>query len=80
MSQQLGGLNLGTYQGLITGGSIVSGSIIKPGNHQGSLLWTMISPSGPYPGGNRMPLGGPYLDAATINTIATWIDQGAKNN
>ena len=28
--------------------------------------------------GERMPLGGPFLDQATIDTIRTWIDQGAK--
>lgn len=30
--------------------------------------------------GSRMPLGGPYLDQATINQVRTWITQGALNN
>ncbi|HWE62200.1 MAG TPA: cytochrome c [Chloroflexota bacterium] len=77
---QLGGLNLSTYHGLIQGGNIVPGSIVTPGNHANSILYKIISPNGPWPGGNRMPLNGPYLDTATINTIATWIDQGAKDN
>jgi uncharacterized protein (TIGR03118 family) len=29
---------------------------------------------------NRMPLGGPFLDQATIDTVRTWITQGALNN
>jgi mono/diheme cytochrome c family protein len=77
---QSGGLYLGDYQGLIKGGNVVPGPIVKPGNHADSILYQIISPSGSWPGGNRMPLGGPYLDGATINTIATWIDQGAKDN
>jgi mono/diheme cytochrome c family protein len=80
ISQQLGGLYLGSYAGLIKGGTVVPGPIVKRGNHQASTLWQIIQPNGPWPGGNRMPLGGPYLSAAQIQTIATWIDQGAKNN
>ncbi|HWE63377.1 MAG TPA: cytochrome c oxidase subunit II [Chloroflexota bacterium] len=80
ISTNLGGLSLATYQGLLKGGSIVPGPIIKPGSHAASLLYHMISPTGPWPGGNRMPLGGPYLAPSEINKIAAWIDQGAKNN
>jgi uncharacterized protein (TIGR03118 family) len=28
----------------------------------------------------RMPFGGPFLDAATIDTVRAWISQGAQNN
>ncbi|HWE62800.1 MAG TPA: cytochrome c oxidase subunit II [Chloroflexota bacterium] len=80
INNNLGGLNLSTYGGLIKGGNVVPGPIITPGNHANSILYKIISPTGPWPGGNRMPLGGPYLSAAEIQTIATWIDQGAKNN
>jgi len=31
-------------------------------------------------GGARMPLGGPYLDQATIDKIKAWINSGAPNN
>ncbi|HVA90734.1 MAG TPA: c-type cytochrome domain-containing protein [Chloroflexota bacterium] len=75
----LGGLSL-TYAGLQKGGIIVPGPAIKPGDHASSVLWKMIQPGGNWPGGNRMPLGGPYLTTAQITTIATWLDQGAKNN
>lgn len=80
IATQLGGLNLGSYQGLLKGGSIVSGPIIKARDHAHSVLFKMISPSGPWPGGNRMPLGGPYLQPSEINRIAAWIDQGAKDS
>ena len=30
--------------------------------------------------GDRMPLGGPFLDQNTINVIRNWIDDGAKNS
>lgn len=77
---QSGGLSLSSYQGLIKGGNVVPGPVVKAGDHAGSTLWQIIQPSGPWPGGNRMPLGGPYLSAAQMQTIATWIDQGAKND
>lgn len=75
----LGGLSL-TYAGLQKGGIIVPGPAIKPGDHANSVLWKMVQPGGNWPGGNRMPLGGPYLSDAQVQTIATWLDQGAKNN
>jgi uncharacterized protein (TIGR03118 family) len=31
-------------------------------------------------GGSRMPLGGPFLDQATIDQIKSWIASGAPNN
>lgn len=30
--------------------------------------------------GSRMPLGGPFLDQATIDQVRSWIDAGAANN
>ncbi len=30
--------------------------------------------------GSRMPLGGPFLDQATIDQVRSWIDAGAQNN
>lgn len=30
--------------------------------------------------GDRMPLGGPFLDQATIDEVRAWIDAGAPNN
>lgn len=79
VQQRLGGLNLGSYQGLVTGGAVVPGPVFKAGDHVHSTLWRIVRPTGPWPGGNRMPLGGPYLSDDQIRTIAAWIDQGAKN-
>lgn len=76
----LGGLNLSTYQGLLQGGNVVPGPVIKPGNHQASVIWQILKPTPPWPGGNRMPLNGPYLQSFELNKITAWIDQGAKNN
>jgi hypothetical protein len=75
----LGGLSLASYQGLIKGGDVVPGPVVQPGDHAHSTLYTIISPTGPWPAGNRMPLGGPYLQPAAIFLIAAWIDQGARN-
>lgn len=75
-----GDLHLDTYQGLIQGGSLVPGPIIRAGDHTQSILWQITQPGGNWPGGNRMPLGGPYLTTSQIRIIANWIDQGARNN
>jgi len=80
ISNNLGGLSLATYNGLLKGGAIVPGSVFKAGDHKDSVIWKIIQPGTGQPGGNRMPLGGPYLSSHDINTIAAWIDQGAKNN
>ena len=44
---QSGGLNLGNYQGLITGGQIVPGSIVTPGNHAASICTRSSHPPAP---------------------------------
>jgi hypothetical protein len=75
-----GGLNLANYNGLVKGGIVVPGPVFKAGNHKASVIWEITQPNPPWPGGNRMPLGGPYLAPSEIQTIATWIDQGAKND
>jgi cytochrome c oxidase subunit 2 len=80
ISIKLGGLNLGSYSGLLAGGSVVPGPIVKPGDTAHSVLWQIIQPGTGQPGGNRMPLGGPYLSQHEIDTITAWIKQGAKNN
>ncbi len=70
------GLTVGTVAGLLAGG--LHGPAIVPGDAASSNIVKKISPNPPF--GARMPQGGPYLDAATIQTIANWINQGAKNN
>lgn len=80
VQNKLGGLNLGNYQGLVQGGAVLPGSVIKPGKHAQSYLWQIVQPKAPWPAGARMPLGGPYLAPADIAKIQAWIDQGAKDN
>ncbi len=80
IANDFGGLHLGTYQGLLKGGTILPGPIIIAKHHARSYLWEITQPRAPWPGGNRMPLGGPYLSSSLEATIATWIDQGARNN
>jgi mono/diheme cytochrome c family protein len=75
-----GGLSLSSYQSLMKGSTSLPGVVVKPGNHAQSILWQITSPGTGQPGGQRMPLGGPYLSDAQISEIAAWIDQGAKNN
>ncbi len=75
-----GGLSLASYAALQKGGTIVPGPVFKAGDPAHSILIQIVSAAGPWPGGVRMPLGGPYLSNAEIATITKWIDQGAKNN
>ena len=62
------------------GSTALPGTVVKPGDHANSILWQITNPTGPWPGSQRMPFGGPYLSAAQVASFAAWIDQGAKNN
>jgi hypothetical protein len=68
------GLNLESYAGVIAGSS--SGPVVIPGNAAGSRLVQritgQITP--------QMPLGGPPLTNAQIDTLSAWIQNGAQNN
>lgn len=68
------GLNLTTYQGVMAGG--VSGTAVIPGNGAGSLLVRKLLGTA----GSQMPLGGTPLPSSKIDSISSWIDQGALNN
>ena len=48
---------------------------VIPGNPDGSLLIHKLE--GTQTLGQRMPLGGPFLDQSTINVIRQWITAGA---
>ncbi len=69
-----GGLRLDSYTLLMQGGG--SGSVITPGNSNNSLLVSRIEGTV----GQRMPLGQSALSSQQIETIRTWIEQGAENN
>ncbi len=49
---------------------------VAPGDADASYLVQKLEGSAAV--GERMPLGGPFLDAATIDVIRQWIDQGAQ--
>lgn len=52
---------------------------VKPGDAANSYLIRKLEGSAGI-NGARMPLGGPYLDAATIEQLKAWIAAGAPNN
>ena len=64
--QKMGGLDLTTFSGLMTGGA--SGPAIAPGKPTRSLLWIMID-------SGKMPMGG-ALSPAQKQLIRTYIEQG----
>ena len=49
---------------------------VTPSNSAGSYVVQKLQ-GDPGIAGNRMPLGGPYLDQPTINVVRQWIDAGA---
>lgn len=70
-------LFVNTYANLMLGNSN-NGPVITPGNGNGSVLIQKLRGTASF--GARMPLGGPFLQNSTIDSIAAWINQGALNN
>jgi hypothetical protein len=74
-------LDAGSSYALLVGvASAEVGSLrrVAPGNPADSYLIQKLEGSAAV--GARMPLGGPYLDAATIAVIRQWIADGAKQD
>jgi hypothetical protein len=78
-------LSLDSYDALAAGGK--NGVPFKAGKSRESLLIQKLGEKPPF--GDRMPLNSKkkiaegkavWLSADELKTIATWIDQGAKNN
>jgi hypothetical protein len=67
-----GGLSLATYADTLEGGR--SGATVKPGNSRDSLLLSRLTGETK----PQMPFGGSPLASGQIETIRTWIDQGAR--
>ena len=65
------GIDLRSYASVLEGGQ--RGAIVVAGNAAGSELVNQISTG-------RMPPGGPPLDAAQLQLITDWINDGAENN
>ena len=65
------GIDVRDYAAVLRGGQ--RGAIVIAGNAAGSELVNQIVTG-------KMPPGGPPLDAAQIQLITDWINDGAKNN
>jgi hypothetical protein len=52
---------------------------VAPNNPDGSYVVRKLEGASGITGA-RMPLGGPFLDQATINQVRSWISAGAQNN
>ena len=73
------GVRLGSWsQATSSVGQRYGGPIILSGNAAGSPLIDKLGSSPRF--GSRMPAGGGSLTATQIQTIATWINEGALNN
>ncbi len=69
------GLRLDSYDGLMKGTQF--GPVVVPGSSVSSTMYRLVS--GQADPSIRMPHGQAALPEADVTTIATWIDQGAKN-
>ena len=67
-----GNLKLRSYS------ELMSGDVVIENDSENSILIQKLGVDPPFY--DRMPQNGPYLDAATILLIATWIDEGALDN
>src|SRR5262245_53948065 len=70
--QQINGLRLDSKEGMLRGGK--AGPAIVPGRAAASLLYRKVTGTGE---GSPMPLSGEKLTPEQIDSIRTWIDQGA---
>ena len=69
-----GGLSVENYDNIFLGGD--SGPVVIPGDADNSLLIQRLEGTV----GDQMPLGLPPLSQPQIDTIRTWINEGALNN
>lgn len=69
------GLRMDNYEGLMKGTKF--GPVVVPGSSVSSTLYRLVA--GKADPSIRMPHGKSALPDADVATIATWIDQGAKN-
>ena len=75
----VGGLDLGSYQGLRAGGAQSGAAVIVPGQPCRSVIYQKLEAGPPF--GARMPLDGPpYLADERIQQLADWIAEGARDD
>lgn len=65
------GLKLDTYEGVMAGSDY--GTVVEPGDPDGSLLVDMVA-------SGDMPEDGDPMPAEELEVIKTWIAEGANNN
>ena len=53
--------------------------LVDPGRPDSSYLYLKLLPDAKI-SGDRMPLGGPYLEPATLETVYAWIEKGAPRD
>lgn len=76
---ELSGLDLGSFQSLMRGGTTSGPDIVVPGDPCASILVQKLSSAPPF--GARMPSSGPpYLTPAERTLIADWIAEGAHDD
>lgn len=70
-----------SYAALVNVNSVEQNTVkrVNPNDVAGSYLVRKLE-GDPSIGGQRMPLGGPFLSATTIDTVKSWINGGAQNN
>jgi hypothetical protein len=75
----VGGLDLGSYDGLRHGGAQAGADVVIPGQPCESALYRKVVEGPPF--GARMPLDGPpFLTTADVQLIIDWIAEGARDN
>jgi len=70
-----------SFANLVNVASVESAGLmrVKPGEPQNSYVIHKVEGAASITG-SRMPLGGPFLDQATIDEVKSWITSGAPNN
>jgi CHRD domain/Bacterial Ig domain len=70
-----------SFAALVNVASVEQASVLRvaPNNPDGSYLVRKLEGTSGITGA-RMPLGGPFLDQATIDRVRSWISAGAQNN
>ncbi|HVV82736.1 MAG TPA: c-type cytochrome domain-containing protein [Kofleriaceae bacterium] len=75
----VGGLDLGSYQGLRQGGAQSGAQVVVPGQPCESALYRKVVAGPPF--GARMPQDGPpFLEADDVQLIVDWIAEGARED
>src|SRR5689334_15797074 len=69
------GLRLDSLEAVLEGSP--GGRVVLPGDSKGSELWSRLTDPDPQ---ERMPQKKPPLQAAEIDTIRRWIDEGAHGS